>query len=512
MTGQGAPQPAKMSRLTSLAAVGALAVATLAGCTGGDPAASASTTGTATAPGGPTPTTGIYSPELGDVDAVHTMLAQTIGYSSLDHSPDEGAWNYPLEAEGFEAIAEAGFTAVRLPVRFSAHQQSVAPYTIDEAFLERVDWAVEQALSNGLAVIIDNHHWGIEGGADFDSIFTDPASQKDRLLALWDQVATRYADRPAGVVFEMLNEPHDKLDAVWNEYLADTLAVIRESNPDRAVIVGPGSYNSAFALWSLELPDDENLIVTFHDYVPFDFTHQGATWVGEVPPVGVVWPQPTVRMNTLWADWSWGMDRTLTADGLEVQANQDWAGVFLHSDQGVAGATAIEITLDQRTELWIDCRVGEEGAQHTAHVTAEADTPLTVSVASCGLASPTLKEIRIMVGEHPTAHFTVTQVRILSAADPVSIFVSAEDEMLEPLEIAAQWSRANGDVPMFLGEFGASHLGDQASRDRWIRAVRGAAESRGIAWSYWDFQGTWGFWTPSGGVTAPWVRDAIMGR
>jgi endoglucanase len=30
----------------------------------------------------------------------------------------------------------------------------------------------------------------------------------------------------------------------------------------------------------LKLPDDPNLLVTFHYYDPFPFTHQGATWTG----------------------------------------------------------------------------------------------------------------------------------------------------------------------------------------------------------------------------------------
>ena len=29
------------------------------------------------------------------------------------------------------------------------------------------------------------------------------------------------------------------------------------------------------------MPNDEHLIVTFHYYLPFEFTHQGAEWIGD---------------------------------------------------------------------------------------------------------------------------------------------------------------------------------------------------------------------------------------
>jgi endoglucanase len=79
-----------------------------------------------------------------------------------------------------------------------------------------------------------------------------------------------------------LNEPHDKLDAAtWNALFAELLATVRQSNPSRIVVVGPTSWNSFHELPNLKLPADPNLLVTFHYYDPFHFTHQGATWAGE---------------------------------------------------------------------------------------------------------------------------------------------------------------------------------------------------------------------------------------
>ena len=83
------------------------------------------------------------------------------------------------------------------------------------------------------------------------------------------------------MVFELLNEPHGALDArAWNALLAKLLQVVRKTNPTRNVVVGPTRWNNLEELDTLRLPeDDRHLVVTFHYYEPFAFTHQGASWV-----------------------------------------------------------------------------------------------------------------------------------------------------------------------------------------------------------------------------------------
>jgi endoglucanase len=110
---------------------------------------------------------------------------------------------------------------------------------------------------------------------------TDPDTHLPRLVGLWQQIAARYKDKPAGVYFELLNEPHGKLtEEKWNAAIPRVLRAVRQTNLARPVIVGPGQWNGIRALDKLELPkDDRNLILTVHFYDPFQFTHQGASWV-----------------------------------------------------------------------------------------------------------------------------------------------------------------------------------------------------------------------------------------
>ena len=184
----------------------------------------------------------------------------------------------------FAAIRDAGFTSVRINLHPFKFMSAASGYALDPSWLATLDWAVKGALANHLAVVLDLH--------EFHAMAEDPVGRKEMLLAFWRQVAERFKDAPDDVVFELLNEPFGKLTPeMWNGYLKEALAVVRATNPTRAVVVGPGQWNGIGALPSLVLPeDDRNLIVTVHYYTPMEFTHQGAPWAPEfVDKLGVTW-------------------------------------------------------------------------------------------------------------------------------------------------------------------------------------------------------------------------------
>jgi endoglucanase len=218
------------------------------------------------------------------VDGANTRLGRGVNFGNALEAPKEGEWGVTLQPEYFRLIKEAGFDTVRLPVRWSAHAQTEAPYGIDPAFAARVDWAIDQATANGLNIVVNVHH--------YNELDKDPAGHLERMTALWTQIAERYRDRPDSVYFELYNEPHDKFDgATWNAAIPRLLAAVRRSNPTRPVILGPVSWNNIRALEELKLPEsDRNLIVTVHYYEPFEFTHQGAEWAeGSEAWLGRAW-------------------------------------------------------------------------------------------------------------------------------------------------------------------------------------------------------------------------------
>jgi endoglucanase len=207
-----------------------------------------------------------------DIQTINKRLGRGINFGNALEAPKEGAWGVTLKPEYFKAIHDAGFNSVRLPVKWSAHAAGEAPYALDEKFARRVDWAIDQALKNKLNIVVNVHH--------YDEMNTDPDAHIPRLIALWEQIAARYKDRDEGVVFELLNEPNSKFTPeIWNATIPKLLTAVRKTNPTRPVIIGPSPWNGIRGLDKLELPDDKNLIVTVHFYDPFEFTHQGASWV-----------------------------------------------------------------------------------------------------------------------------------------------------------------------------------------------------------------------------------------
>ena len=150
--------------------------------------------------------------------------------NALD-APTPGEWGVVIKPEYFEVIRAAGFDSVRLPVRFSAHALQTFPYTLDPEFLSQVDEIINEGLGAGLTVILDLHH--------FEEIMVDPASQRERFLAFWKQLAEHYQDAPSNLYFELLNEPNQNLDAAtWNNLAKEAIQIIRKSNPERKIVVG----------------------------------------------------------------------------------------------------------------------------------------------------------------------------------------------------------------------------------------------------------------------------------
>lgn len=220
--------------------------------------------------------------------ALAHALGRGINMGNMLEAPREGDWGVRLDAPYIDKVAGV-FNTVRVPVRWSNHAAPTVDATLDEVFAVRVDKVVDALLAKGVYVILDMHHNSQLFGERLlpNEFGVDPAVVEPRVVNMWRQIALRYKDRSPKLVFELLNEPHGRLDGEpWNVLAGRTLAAVRTSNPARTVLVGPSYWNSARDLPKLRLPPDRNLIVAIHNYDPFEFTHQGVTYLPKPFPTG----------------------------------------------------------------------------------------------------------------------------------------------------------------------------------------------------------------------------------
>lgn len=153
------------------------------------------------------------------------QLGRGVNLGNFLEPPRGADWGVKIEGKHLEAIKQAGFDSVRLPVRWADYASSEFPFSVEPAFFGRVDHLLDVAESHKLNVVLNIHH--------FDRLVEEPDVYLLKFESLWKQIATRYKKRGEFLYFELNNEPHGQLDASWNEVLKVGLSAVRQSNPRR---------------------------------------------------------------------------------------------------------------------------------------------------------------------------------------------------------------------------------------------------------------------------------------
>ena len=141
-------------------------------------------------------------------------------------------------------------------------------------FMSELDRVVKDMLDHHLSVIIDIHPT-----SEFKATLFQGMDGVNDFAALWRRVAAHFAPvDPEHIFFEILNEPEQNDPYRWQGIQATIVQAIREVAPENTIIASGAHWSGLQDLLVLEPLSDKNVIYTFHDYEPFPFTHQGATW------------------------------------------------------------------------------------------------------------------------------------------------------------------------------------------------------------------------------------------
>lgn len=225
------------------------------------------------------------------MDAVAQMQPSWNLGNTLDAIPNEGSWgNGQTTKATFDTIAAAGFRSVRIPVTWSNHQSTTAPYTIDATYMARVKQLVDWALADGLYVVLNVHH---DSWTWVEKITSDHDNVMARFNSTWSQISTTFRDAPRTLVFEGINEPSfaNATDAQKFQYLRELQtsfhSVVRSSGGANAtrllsLTTPAGSPDPAFMddlYTTITTLNDRQLMaqVHFYSWYPFSVNAAGGT-------------------------------------------------------------------------------------------------------------------------------------------------------------------------------------------------------------------------------------------
>ena len=118
----------------------------------------------------------------------------------------------------FNGVKAAGFTSARIPVSWLKMIGPAPDYKIDETWLNRVYEVVQYAHNAGLNVIVNTHH-DENHGVDNDYQWLDiknaannaalNAQIKEKIHAVWTQIANKFKDCGDWLIMEGFNELND---------------------------------------------------------------------------------------------------------------------------------------------------------------------------------------------------------------------------------------------------------------------------------------------------------------
>jgi endoglucanase len=181
-------------------------------------------------------------------------------------------------SQDIASIAELGFDHIRLPVDEEqlwdpSGKRDLEAFGLIDAAL---DWCAEY----GLKAIVDLHilrsHYFVSPAEP--KLFTDP-NETHRFARLWQDLSAFLSRRPISqVAYELLNEPVASDPNDWNRVARAGFRAIRQNEPQRAILLGSNTWNQTHTFSALDIPQDDNLILTFHYYRPMLITHYQAAW------------------------------------------------------------------------------------------------------------------------------------------------------------------------------------------------------------------------------------------
>lgn len=198
--------------------------------------------------------------------------------------------------ESFKELSELGFSCVRFYLHYNFFEDDNAPYVYKESGFEWLNKRIEWAEKYNMRIILNMHapQGGYQSQGNGDALWEEEENQK-RLIALWTEIARRYAQEETIIGYGLINEPFVPVKTDIKEATAKCQSLmqriadsIRTVNYTQILFVervcGVENSNTGENIWDFSTQDalytinDSNTVYEFHYYEPYNFTHQNMDW------------------------------------------------------------------------------------------------------------------------------------------------------------------------------------------------------------------------------------------
>jgi endoglucanase len=197
-------------------------------------------------------------------------LAQVVGNQGAQDFRNQIYANF-ITAADFQRIAQLGFNSVRLPINANILEDDARPYVYKQSGWDLIDHALSWGEQFGVYVIIDLH--AVPGGQSRlspsdpgrpEEIIWKSEAHKQRTIALWQAIASRYKDRQIVAGYDLINEPLPPKGSDLFDLEQRLVAAIRQVDRQHLVIIEGDKFSSDFSMFATPLSG--NQMYGFHMY------------------------------------------------------------------------------------------------------------------------------------------------------------------------------------------------------------------------------------------------------
>lgn len=156
-------------------------------------------------------------------------------------------WQLPTtdhDENSFAELEQLGFNSVRFYLNAALFESAETPYTYNENAFQWLDDNVQWAKKHNIRLLLNMHI--PQGGKTKSSntVFWDDQEYQSRFIALWTEIARRYANEDTILGYGLLNEPFvpecstpDESLNLYYTLMEKTAASIRQVDPNHILFL-----------------------------------------------------------------------------------------------------------------------------------------------------------------------------------------------------------------------------------------------------------------------------------